>query len=61
MMREINIIKFVPVDNSCFWYQQKKVKSMRLINWLFQVCGVYIANVYIYICIIYVLIIVYII
>ena len=49
MMREINIIKFVPVDNSCFWYQQKKVKSMRLINWLFQVCGVYIANVYIYI------------
>ena len=48
MMREINIIKFVPVDNSCFWYQQKQVKSMRLINWLFQVCGVYIANVYIY-------------
>ena len=28
---------------------KKKVKSMRLINGLFQVCGVYIANVFTYI------------
>ena len=32
-----------------FLVLKKKVKSMRLINGLFQVCGVYIANVYIYI------------
>ena len=42
MMREIHIIKFVPVDNTVVFGIKKKVKSMRLINGLFQVCGVYI-------------------